>query len=182
MKLGLNWRHELHDANPAIVKELDQMISGLAGWSDVEHNEDGSHKDMTAESVDVSGSHDIGGHANMHAGVAMAGAIRVELTEDVTEFSPVGIDAAYYVKVVPSGTRNVSGIQDGPRKTPRAGRKLWLKNAAPSGVGDIVLKHEDTSAREVYRFDLPDGVDMTISSSRSVHLYYDAEAGRWTTP
>jgi hypothetical protein len=182
MKVSLNWRHELHGVNPALVKEFDATHSAIAAWTNEEHDEDGKHGDVTALSVDVAGSHDIGGHANMHAGVAMAGAIKVELTEDVVEFSPPGIDAAYFVKVVPSGTRNVSGIQDGPRLTPRAGRKLWLKNAAPSGVGDIVLKHEDTTAREPYRFDLPDGVDMTISSSRSVHLYYDDEARRWTTP
>jgi len=179
MKLGLNWRHELHETNPAIVKEMDAMISGLAGWSSAEHNEDGSHKDMTAETVDVSGAHDIGGHANMHGGVAMAGALRVDLTEDVAEFSPAGIDAAYFVKVVPSGTRTMSGIQDGPRLTPRAGRKLWLKNA--STTDDLVLAHEDSAAREVYRFDLPDGLDLRISPTRSVNLYYDAEAARWTT-
>ncbi|HMJ86916.1 MAG TPA: hypothetical protein VK504_27245, partial [Vicinamibacterales bacterium] len=88
MKLGVNWRHELHDVSPAIVKEFDAMISGLAGWSNEEHKEDGTHGDLTADSTDVAGSHDVGGQASMHGGVAKSGAIRIDLTEDTSEFSP----------------------------------------------------------------------------------------------
>ena len=46
------------------VKAFDQFVSDLVGWLDEQHDEDGAHTNVTAESLVVSGDTELQGSIN----------------------------------------------------------------------------------------------------------------------
>lgn len=55
MNLLLYFREQLNAVSNAIVDELDQLIASITAAWEIEHNSDGTHGAVTAESVSVSG-------------------------------------------------------------------------------------------------------------------------------
>lgn len=53
MGLSLKFRDLLPQA---VVSELDQLVSGVNGWLTQEHKDDGSHADVTADTVTLQGA------------------------------------------------------------------------------------------------------------------------------
>lgn len=58
MKIGLAFRNEIMGLRGGswIVEQFDSLVARISGVWQVEHNDDGTHADVTASSVDVSGN------------------------------------------------------------------------------------------------------------------------------
>lgn len=52
MAFALNFREQL---TGAIRDQFEQLVAWLNGWTRIEHNEDGTHSDVTAESLTLQG-------------------------------------------------------------------------------------------------------------------------------
>lgn len=51
MNIGFHFREALRSLSIWLEEELDRLIAGVQAWSKVEHNDDGTHSDVTATSV-----------------------------------------------------------------------------------------------------------------------------------
>lgn len=51
MRLELLYREQIANLRNHLVDELDQIVSVVGGWSATEHDDDGRHTDITADSV-----------------------------------------------------------------------------------------------------------------------------------
>lgn len=183
MNIGLNFRHELAAVNPAVLKELEALISSLAAWSAAEHNDEGEHGAVTATSLVVTAPRKdtainvLTGMLKFGGGLAGSRALTPDtLTANVNDWSPPNIQDAFIVRVQADAVRTISGIQDGKRLLPMAGRMLLLFNAGSYGVQ---LTHEDTLSQANFRFRLSGSVNHTIPPNECLLVYYDATAARW---
>lgn len=180
MKIGIQWRHQL---SPATLKEMEALIGGLSSWSNEEHNDDGTHENITAVSLVLDAVRGkalsvLTGLTTLGEAIAAPGALTPPaLTADVDNYCPNGMDQTFVLRVSASGSaHSIGGLQDGTRLTPIAGRLVWLFNA---GSNDIVLTHEALTSRDVLRFKLPGLTDITIPTLQGVLLYYDLTSARW---
>lgn len=53
MKLALLYREQLAFLKNHLMDELDQLVATITGWANVEHDDDGRHTDITADSITV---------------------------------------------------------------------------------------------------------------------------------
>lgn len=51
MRLALLYREQISGLGGELVNELDQMVSTIGGWAATEHDDDGRHTNVTADSV-----------------------------------------------------------------------------------------------------------------------------------
>lgn len=182
MRIGLNWRSVLEGGGPlgvAIAKELDNLIAGIDAWSIVEHNDDGTHRDVTATSVTITQL--TGTALSVVSGLSMfAGAFALpglitpdEITSNQNDYAPSGYDTAFCLRLSSDASRTITGIV---ATTPAAGRILFLVNV---GADDITLAHENTASTAENRFLLAGSTDVTLTTLSTILLYYDAVSERW---
>jgi len=186
MKIGLQFRNRLEasgESGVAALEEFQSMQGALAAWANHQHDDDGNHTDITAQSMllenvraaaltVVSGWMDAGG------GVAYSGVITPDELDDPTteDYCPVGIEDAFLLRLSSSVPVAIGGIKDGPRLVPLGGRVLALFNV---GAVDISLTHEELGSNENFRFRLPGFLNIHIPPNNFALLYYDAQSRRW---
>ncbi len=183
MRIAVNNRHQMGDS-PAVVQAMDSMIARLSEWSAPEHDENGGHGHVTAMSTTISapakttrGLHVKAGVSDMGAGMAASGHITPPtLTADVNNYTPDNITNASIVRLSSDASRTITGLQDGARLVPLAGRMLTLRNI---GANDIVLEHEGAASSENFRFELPGAADITLTAGHAACVQYDPQARRW---
>jgi hypothetical protein len=183
MHIGLNWRNTIEGAGPlgvAVAKELDSLIAGISAWSNVEHNDDGTHADVTADSVVITGSpvttalNVITGLASLAGAVAFPGVITPDqITSNQNDYAPLGWDSAFCLRLSTDATRDLTGIV---APNPAAGRLLFIVNV---GSNDITLLHENASSTAENRFLFSGASDVTLTTLSTLLLYYDSIAERW---
>ena len=187
MKLSLHWRSLLEGAGPAgraALKEFEGAYSVIAKWTSREHDNEGKHLDVTATSVIITSITDLAlralvGLTDLGAAFALSGAITPPtITAATNNYSPVGIEKAFLLRLTTDLSWQITGIKDGPRLVPQAGRMLLLFNA---GSSNVVLFHEDTGSDENFRFRLPGFLNLIIPPNNASLITYDAKSRRWIT-
>jgi hypothetical protein len=185
MKIGLQWPQQLIGSGPAgrwAHEEFKSLVGQLTGWSRREHTDEGQHGHVTATSVTVTALRDFAlrvanGSSLIDGAMALSAAITPpQITVAQNDYSPPGIEDAFVLRLQSDAPRRITGIQDGPRSIPLAGRLLLVFNA---GTSAIVLTHEDTDSRANFRFRLPNSTNASVSPNNCVLLAYDARARRW---
>jgi hypothetical protein len=185
MKIGMQWRNQLLGAGPAgkyALEEFQSLIAQLTGWATREHNDEGGHGSVTAQSVTITSLRETAlkvaaGLSHLDGGVAMSKAITPPtITSDQNDYSPPGIKDAFILRLQTDDERIITGIQDGPRMIPVPGRLMLVFNA---GTSNVVLAHEDIGSRPNFRFRLPGSRDAIVSPNNCVLLVYDRRARRW---
>jgi hypothetical protein len=183
VNIGINFRHELAGATPAVLKELEALIAGISGWTNTEHNDEGGHGDVTATSLAITAPRrgtalDVAsGMLKFAGGLAGSRALTPDtLTADANDYSPPNIQDAFIVRIQADSVHTITGIQDGPRRIPMPGRILLLFNA---GSYAFELSQEDTASQANFRFRLPGFANVTVPPNECILLYYDATSARW---
>ncbi len=165
------------------MEEFQSLHGALAAWGNAQHDDDGNHTDVTAQSVMLDKARSVAlkivaGWMDAGGGVAYSGAITPpEITDPTLEnYCPLGIDEAFMLRLSTSVPVAIGGIKDGARVVPLDGRVLALFNA---GSVDISLTHEELASTAEYRFRLPGFLNVHIPPNNFALLYYDAKSRRW---
>lgn len=169
---------------------FEELIVQIQAWTDQEHYGDGSHKDITVDSVSSppeASANDAAveilaedhGHLWTRGPWLFSGAASLrppETSGTLNDWAPQGIDSAIVVELEPgsSSTITITGI-----KPASAHRRPLILGNRDSGGGLIVIKHQDTGSGEFARFRLPGNADVTLASGEYAWLFYDTDAGRW---
>ena len=164
---------ELLTLIPGLSEEFDAFFKRFGAlWLD-QHTEDGTHGDVTAESLDVAG--------NLKWGTTVHGGLEgiltpPQITANQDNYNPAGLNACWMLRLQTDASRNITGLQ---APTVRQIRRILLVNI---GGQNIVLKEFQTSTT-TNRFSLPGTVDLTLATNDAVWLYYDWAEGtpRWRT-
>jgi hypothetical protein len=170
MRLARGFRERTQGALEPVSQELDHLTAQINGGWKVQHTPDGTHKDVTADSLDVAGETSFGGPWWIPAAAELSAPL---LTADVNDWNPRGLDTAITVRLRSDASRNITGLAT---TDTRRGRWILLFNG---GSFDVVLKHNDPASRETYRISCPNGTDLTLQSGDSVWVMYDKLAHVW---
>lgn len=147
-----------------VPETLDRLAQQVVGFLRKEHNVNGTHRAITAESATVAGDSS-GGVFNA------TGTLRPpQITADQNNYNPVGLDTASHVYLSVDAARNITGL------APQAhGRLLMLANGS---AFDITLKVNSASSTPSYRFAIANAADVVLRPNNgSVLLRYDAQIG-----
>lgn len=188
MKIGIQRRNQLLGAGQAgkeALEEFQSLIGALAGWGNREHTDEGTHTDVTANSVTITAIRNmalrvVSGLSNLGGAIAGSSTLTPpQLTGDVDNYCPVGIADAFCLRVTTDVVgRVITGLRDSPAVAlPTTGRLLLLFNA---GSNAFTLENEGLGSAANYRFRLG-GNFATVDPNESVLLFYDGAARRWLT-
>lgn len=95
-----------------------------------------------------------------------------QLTANVNNYAPTGIDTASVVRLSSDAARNITGIVP-----PRSGSYLILFNI---GTNNIVLSNDSSSSSAANRFAI--GGNITIKPNEGAVIWYDPTSTRWRRP
>ena len=183
MWIGLNWRNVLEGGGVlgnAVIKEFESLIARVSAWSNVEHDDDGTHTNITAQSVTVTAAsidyaiNVISGLSALGGGVAFSGVITPDqITSNQNNYDPTGLEGAFCMRLSTDASRNITGMLPPP---PAAGRLVLIVNI---GSNDVVLQHENASSDPENRFNFSGSADVTLTTLSTLLVYYDSVSERW---
>lgn len=183
MFIGLNWRGLLEGGGVlgnAVLKEFESLMARISAWSNVEHDDDGTHTDITAQSVEVSAAsidyaiNVLSGLSALGGGIAFPGVITPDqIVANQNNYAPTGLDGAFCLRLSTDASRNITGMLAPP---PAAGRLVLVVNV---GANDVVLKHENASSAAENRFNFSGSTDVTLTALSTLLVYYDSTVERW---
>lgn len=93
MIFGLHFRERLQKGGAlgnTVILEFQRLMASLRTWGEVEHNDDGTHGAVTAESVAVSGDLTVEGNGTIVGDMAVQGSL--DLSTDDNDIGVQGID------------------------------------------------------------------------------------------
>ena len=175
MNLGLMFRERLSGVLYVVQEELDQVIAGITGGWGIEHKPDGTHGDVTADSVTadeatVSGAWTHGGPW----GIGRAAVLTpTELTSNQNNYNPAGFGDAVVVRLSSATGDNITGL------AAPSGTNVTVKLLINVGNANIVLVHNSASSTATNRFSCPGGVSVTLNEADSAWVVYDSISGIW---
>jgi hypothetical protein len=183
VKLARGFRGQLSSPE-AIEHELDHMTAQIRGGWKVEHDADGSHRDIVVKrgskrlvtssrkvSIDNEDGIETGGPLTWKRASVLH---PPQLTASVNDWAPVGIDNANRIELTSSSALVITGIR---QFDPNIDRWLALVN---KGAYTITLEHNSTSSRPYNRISCPNSADFDLDPDQaSIFLYYSSRAGNW---
>ncbi len=149
--------------------ELTALSSAMTAWRDVQHDEDGAHTAITADSIETTGLNALGGPTQI-PDVAVLEPPTILAGEN--NYNPPGLADVRVVRITTDASHAITGILTDPRYN----RDLRLINA---GNFDVTIPHNSASSFALYRIACPLGTTLTVGSGAVVDLYYDIHAGNW---
>jgi hypothetical protein len=181
-----------------VLNELNSIIIGIQAWSDVEHNEDGSHKDITADSLTATGNvvaggdGEFGGDVTVGESLTVAGGTSLQATSIGRAIYIAGVDdeiigaddvlynagslADVGVVRISSHANQVCGIKVGTSATTDY-RAFWLFNDSATAV---TLEHESAvPASASYRLWLPLAAPLVLHQYEGAWVWRDTANSRW---
>jgi hypothetical protein len=174
VNLSLMFRSQLQAAGEigvAVIRNLDSLIGNLTVWGQQEHKDDGTHGDVTADSLSVT------------PGVSALSKVRLnQVTYEHTALSPTvnnltvpGLSTSSCLRIVPNQVLDINGI-DATGREP--GDLLLVLNCdtTVSSPDDVWLHLENSGAVAGNRFASssasPAG-PYVLHGARGVWLVYD---------
>lgn len=169
MKVGLGYRGRLRGDLAPAGQQIDLTHQALRAWQESQHNVEGGHTAVTADSVDLDGRFTIGGPYRVNDDFVIS---PPQIVADQNDYNPPALVDAHTLRLSTDASHTITGITTDPRYN----RLLELINV---GNFDLVLAHNSTSSLALYRIGCPMGVNVTLGSGASALLYYDIHAGNW---
>ena len=181
-------------------EELEAFEAQVTGYLSQEHNSDGSHGDVTADSVDVETDAAVGGDLAVVGNTTLTGTLTVEgLTElngslevadglvlagedNVTanatgELSSYGETIFALRLSVASDGNKIDGIPATEAGFQLAGRMHWLFNDT---TGTVLLRHDNAGAASATsRFYLANSSNCRLRPNEGALLWRDSTDNRW---
>lgn len=170
MKVGLGYRGRLRGELAAAGQELDLTHQALTAWRETQHTIDGAHTDITCDTFENAGLTNFGGRWLMPQSAVLTPPYTI--TANQNDYDPRNIEKAIWVRLSTDASRDITGIVTDKDEF----RHLILTNV---GNFNIVLKHNSTSSKAIWRIGNPMSVDVTVGAGASVWMLYDAHAGNW---
>lgn len=170
MKSGLAFRGRLRGDLGVVGQEIELQAADQQKWEEAEHNSDGSHADITAETCTVEELMSFGGPWLMPQSAVLTPPYTI--TADQDDYNPRDLDRALVVRITTDAERTFTGIVTNKDRF----RYLRLINV---GNPSWIITHNSSASIAIYRIATPLGVDITVGSGCSVNLWYDAHAGNW---
>jgi hypothetical protein len=102
----------------------------------------------------------------------VAGLRPEDWTGDQHNYNPPGLPAALMIEISTDAARSITGIARGTRHK----RLLIFGNR---GNYNVTLEHDHASSTSTNRFGLPGNLDIVLSSSEYIWLYYDVGSEIW---
>lgn len=162
----------------ATRQEMEQFASLLQGFLAQEHNEDGSHRDITGASVVVTGRVTASGAGNFAGNLTAQGSVAEigiltppQVTAAQNNYNPTGLSTARHLRMSTDASRTLTGIA-----AQNSGTLLTLWNA---GTFDLVLSNADAASTAGNRFRCPGNVNFTLNRGDAVDLWYDYNSAEW---
>lgn len=170
MKVGLGYRGRMRDDLSPAGQEIDLTHQALTAWREGQHTIDGAHTDITADTLEVAGQTSLGGPYLMPRSSVLTPPYTI--TADQNDYDPRNLGVARVLRLTTDASRTFTGM----KADKDVYRVVQITNV---GNFDIVLSHNDTASKSIYRFACPLGTDVTIGSAGSVTLWYDANSSNW---
>ena len=177
MQLALKFRDMLSGRLGNVVgEELDQLIAGIVSYFTVEHNEDGTHSDVTADSLVVSGDAEVTGE--MTAGAFYGPGIGIE---DIPETSIA--DGSLLARV--GDTETITGAWAFSTLPTLAALNGYIKGTAGSLSASASIAEADiTDGSLLARLAANETITgawtfqstLTISSTAPQSIFYESDA------
>lgn len=166
--------------------EFEQLVATLNGFTETEHDEDGTHMAVTCDSLatrDTSRNRlpVTGNLVFLKGGLYIdedgsqlhrAGLRPPQWTASQNNYNPEGLRDALVVEVDTDADRNLTGIAV-------VGRQKRLLLFGNRGNFVVTLKHNSTSSIAVHRIAISGAADMALGSGEYVWLYYDIGSALW---
>jgi hypothetical protein len=173
MKVGLGYRGRMRgDLGPA-GQEIDLTHQALTAWREGEHDIDGGHTDVTADTVVVDGATQFGGPWTMPTSAVLTPS---QILANQNDYRPRFLETAIVLRLATDASRTLTGLHRSLASGLDANRWLLIVNV---GGFDLVLAHSSASSQARNRFACPGSVDFTLNTSDSVWLWYDLASANW---
>jgi hypothetical protein len=173
MKTGLGFRNRLRGDLGPVGQEIDLTHQALAEWREGEHDIDGAHTDITADTIDVDGATQFGGPWTMPTGAVIT---PPQITADQNDYRPRFLEQALWLRLSTDASRTLTGLHRSLESGLDAFRWLCIANV---GNFDIVLSHSDSASISRNRFACPGSADLTVQTGECVWLWYDTSSANW---
>lgn len=170
MRTGSSFRGRLRGELGIVGQELDLRAADDTAWAEAEHAQDGSHTDITCETLAVDNDTSFGGPWLMPQSAVVTPPYTI--VEDQHDWNPRDLAHALVVRITTDDVRTFTGILTNKDQF----RYLRLINV---GNPSWTIAHNSSSSIAIYRIACPMSVDITVGSGGSVNLWYDAHAGNW---
>lgn len=169
MRLARGFRGE--EGRPgALAQEFDHLTAQVRGGWKVEHNADGGHTTITADTATIDGETQVGGPYYLSADGVIT---PPQIVANQNDYNPKGLASAITLRLNSDASRDLTGLQV---EDESRGRRLRVFNV---GGFDLVLKHASASSRQFNRFSCPNGADVTLDSGDGCDLEFDAITKVW---
>jgi hypothetical protein len=170
MKLGQAFRDQMGGKlGGAVQHEFDLLNAIVNDWSQAQHKDDGTHGDVTSDTLVNAGLTNFGGPWYLPQSAVLTPS---QITANQDNYRPTGIDDAIVLRLSTDASRTLTGIYNDDVDTDRW---LLLVNV---GNFNLVLAHNITSTAE-YRFACPGAANLTLASADCALVWYDHSAGNW---
>jgi hypothetical protein len=173
MKTGLGYRGRMRGDLAAAGQEIDLTHQAITEWREQEHDIDGGHTDVTAETLAVDGATEFGGPWTMPTDAVITPA---QITANQNDYRPRFLEQAIILRLATDASRNLTGLHRSLDTGLDALRWLWITNV---GGFDLVLVHSSASSLARNRFACASSANVTIPTSGSVCLWYDTFSANW---
>lgn len=161
---------ELLAVTPGFAEEFDSLYARVSAYLSVEHDDDGTHTDVTADSLDVTGATIVGAPFAIRSTAILTTSA---FTARQDNWAPTKIADAVIVRMSSDAARSLTGIQ-APSGT-HYHRKLLLN----IGAFTITLEHDDSNSTDVNRFYGANSADVAVRPNGAAWVGYDRTSLRW---
>jgi len=162
MRPVLQFQPQIEALCQPLVQALRAMLAAIqAGWN-AQHNGDGGHTAVTAESASVTGLTTLGK-------VRLTSVIYShDASPSVNDLTTDGLTNVSWLRIFPAGNFDLTGIDATGREV---GDRLLITNCSTGGLDDITLVTASGFSLSANRF--ANGTNCVVIGGRGVELIYD---------
>jgi len=189
MRIGLAFPEQLTGLLEPVRDELDHLVARINGGFGVEHAGDGTHSDITPDSVTTTEIASLLEFIRIEAGLkflsgpwlfceegndsfSKAALRATQITADQNDYNPNGLSRAIILEIESDAARTVTGITVARRQ------RRWLQ-VVNRGNFTITLSHNSGSSSAVNRMFFPAAANYGLRSGECALFYYDVGSEIW---
>lgn len=182
--------------SPGTEQELDQLVGKISGYLREEHNDDGSHSNITATTLDAPeitttdliGPIDVDGRISIEQVAVHKTAVMSpsQLTGNQNNWNPAdatdtlrGLDEITVIRIDTDAARTITGITAPAVISGTSDSHQPVLLLVNRGSYTITFSHNSSSSSAANRFECPGQVDFLLLARASVWIWYDTGSGVW---
>ena len=171
-RTGIAFRGRLRGELGVVGQEIDLEAQSRTAWEETQHDADGGHTEVTAETMTAEGLTSFGGPWRMPTSAVITPRDGAVITSNQNDYNPRGLDAAIVIRIATDASRDITGLVTNKDEF-RVARIINIGNS------EIVLKHNSTASTSIYRFACPDSEDVQLAPACTADLWYDRHSANW---